>query len=142
MVCVRRDRRLTRETTSGVVRLPHARAIEAARTLRSTVSTAPGVPTDAAKTPHAPTAHRQLFVGSSIEVVLAVLADAALLTAVLAADPDSELLSGVVGSSPPVAVVVLALLVLWDLWYRIGPAGGRPSVPSGAPPGSRSTRTQ
>lgn len=86
-----------------------------------------------------PTYSRLLF-GSSIEVVLAVLAFVALVTHLFVFDPrhvgetlpavrwlpislprsETPLLTALFGPEPPVPVVFLALLVLWDVCYRIG----------------------
>jgi len=70
-----------------------------------------------------PDTYRRLLFGSSIEVVLAVLAYVALITHLFvfapryAATPPLERL---LGPDPPVVVVYLMLLVLWDVCYRIG----------------------
>jgi len=71
-----------------------------------------------------PASYRRLLFGSSIEVVLAVLAFVALVTHLLVVGPRSEtsLLRALLGPEPPVVVVYLALLVLWDVCYRIGTA--------------------
>lgn len=83
--------------------------------------------------------YRLLF-GSSIEVVLAVLAFIALVTHLFVFDPatigqpsplaamvpfrvqmaDETLVRALFGPDPPVVAVYLMLLVLWDLCYRIG----------------------
>ncbi|MFC7070422.1 DUF7530 family protein [Halobaculum lipolyticum] len=83
--------------------------------------------------------YRLLF-GSSIEVVLGVLAFVALVTHLFVTDPatvggpspaaallpfdvatpDVPIVEDLFGPAPPAAVVFLALLVLWDLCYRIG----------------------
>jgi len=65
-----------------------------------------------------PPAHKRLLFGSSIEIVLGVLAFIALVTYLLAW--DGTLLDQLFGVNPPVPVVYLTLLVLWDLTYRIG----------------------
>lgn len=81
----------------------------------------------------------RLLFGSSIEVVLAVLAFIALVTHLFVYDPayvgqwplaellpvavpqaDVPLVTALFGEEPPVVAVYLALLVLWDLCYRIG----------------------
>ncbi|MFC7135692.1 DUF7530 family protein [Halobaculum litoreum] len=87
----------------------------------------------------AETYYRLLF-GSSIEVVLAVLAFIALVTHLFVTDPatvgepspaaallpfqvataETPLVDDLFGAEPPTPVVFLALLVLWDLCYRIG----------------------
>jgi hypothetical protein len=69
-----------------------------------------------------PTYQRFLF-SSGIEVVLGVLAFVALVTHLFVYGPqsgDSALLPALFGPDPPVIVVYLMLLVLWDLCYRIG----------------------
>jgi hypothetical protein len=65
-----------------------------------------------------PDAYRRLLFGSNVEVVLSVLAFVALVTHVFVFDPS--LFAGLFGADPPVVVVYLTLLVLWDLCYRIG----------------------
>lgn len=65
-----------------------------------------------------PDAYRRLLFGSNIEVVLAVLAFIALVTHVFVFDP--ALFDDLFGADPPLVVVYLTLLVLWDLCYRIG----------------------
>ncbi|MFC7205001.1 hypothetical protein ACFQJC_15900 [Haloferax namakaokahaiae] len=70
-----------------------------------------------------PGPYRRLLFGSSIEVVLAVLAFIALVTHLFVFDPQESstpLLTTLFGTDPPVVVVYLMLLVLWDLCYRIG----------------------
>jgi hypothetical protein len=69
-----------------------------------------------------PAYHRFLF-SSGIEVVLGVLAFVAFVTHLFVFDPRSSgpaLLTTLFGPEPPVIVVYLMLLVLWDLCYRIG----------------------
>jgi hypothetical protein len=88
----------------------------------------------------APPRYYRLLYGSSIEVVLAVLAFIALLThlfvyepqfvgeaspllallPVSAATADEPLVTALFGTEPPVVAVYLTMLVLWDLCYRIG----------------------
>jgi hypothetical protein len=71
----------------------------------------------------APGAYYRLLFGSSIEVVLSVLAFIALVTHLFVFDVQSAsepLITGLFGSEPPVIVVYLVLLVCWDLCYRIG----------------------
>lgn len=82
--------------------------------------------------------YRLLF-GSSIEVVLGVLAFTALVTHLFVYEPafvgawpladrlpfavaqaDRPLVDELFGSQPPIAAVYLALLLLWDLCYRVG----------------------
>lgn len=68
-----------------------------------------------------PAGYRNLCFGSSIDVVMGVVAFVAFLTFALTRDPP-----GVVGTiiSPeaPAPAVFLALMVIWDLCYRIGTA--------------------
>jgi hypothetical protein len=76
-----------------------------------------------ARSVDAPESYRRLLFGSSIEVVLAVLAYVALVTHLFVFDPrrgGTPLVETLFGPDPPVAVVYLTLLVLWDLCYRIG----------------------
>jgi len=65
-----------------------------------------------------PPAHKRLLFGSSIEIVLGVLAFIALVTYLIAW--DGALLDRLFGPDPPIPVVYLSLLILWDLTYRIG----------------------
>lgn len=70
-----------------------------------------------------PAAYRRLLFGSSIEVVLGVLAFVALITYLFVYDPATtgeSLVSELFGPEPPPLAVGLALLVLWDVVYRIG----------------------
>ena len=69
-----------------------------------------------------PEPYRQLLFSSSIEVVLAVLSFIALITHLFIFDPRTggRLVERLFGPDPPVLVVYLTLLVLWDLCYRIG----------------------
>jgi hypothetical protein len=70
-----------------------------------------------------PESYRRLLFGSSVEVVLAVLAYIALITHLFVFDPASggtPLVERLFGAEPPVLVVYLTLLVLWDVCYRIG----------------------
>ncbi|SEK97711.1 DUF7530 family protein [Haloferax larsenii] len=70
-----------------------------------------------------PGPYRRLLFGSSIEVVLAVLAFVALVTHLFVFDGRQTavpLVTVLFGPEPPVVVVYLMLLVLWDLCYRIG----------------------
>ena len=71
--------------------------------------------------PH--TYYRLLF-GSSIEVVLGVLAVIALVTHLCVFDPLNTdgipLITRLFGPEPPIVVIYLTLLVLWDLCYRLG----------------------
>ena len=65
-----------------------------------------------------PPEHKRLLFGSSIEIVLGVLAFIALLTYLIAW--NGTLIDRLFGPNPPVPVVYLTLLILWDLTYRIG----------------------
>lgn len=70
----------------------------------------------------APAYYRLLF-GSSIEVVLGLLAFFGLVTYLFVYDPSTggpTLLERLFGPDPPLVAIYLALLVLWDLCYRIG----------------------
>ena len=70
----------------------------------------------------APESYERLIFGSSIEVVLGVLAFVALLTYLFVVDPRSAqpLVTDLLGPDPPLLVTYLTLLVLWDVCYRIG----------------------
>lgn len=92
------------------------------------------------RTVPAPDHYYRLLFGSSIEVVLAVLVFCALVTHLFVFDPANAgsslpaarllpvavepaaipLVTELFGPEPPVPAVFLALLVLWDLCYRIG----------------------
>lgn len=76
----------------------------------------------AARRTETPEPYRRLLFGSSIEVVLSVLAFVALVTHLFVFDPrgDTPLVESLFGSDPPVLAVYVTLLVLWDLCYRIG----------------------
>jgi len=70
-----------------------------------------------------PEPYRRLAFGSRIEVVLSILAYVGLLTYLFAADPvdaGTPLLTELLGPDPPLPAVYLALLVAWDVVYRIG----------------------
>jgi len=69
-----------------------------------------------------PEPYRRLLFGSSVEVVLGVLAFVALVTHLFVWDSraDTPLVESLFGPDPPVLVVYLTLLVLWDVCYRIG----------------------
>jgi len=69
-----------------------------------------------------PPEHKRLLFGSGIEIVLGVLAFIALVTYLFAWDGTAgpTLIDRLFGSDPPLPVVYLTLLVLWDLTYRIG----------------------
>ena len=70
-----------------------------------------------------PEPYRRLLFGSNVEVVLSVLAYIALVTHLFVYDPQAggePLVTTLFGPDPPVLVVYLTLLVLWDVCYRIG----------------------
>ena len=70
-----------------------------------------------------PDRYYRLLFGSSIEVVLSVLAFIALVTHLFVFDPRTAgepLLESLFGPEAPIVVVYLVLLVCWDLCYRIG----------------------
>lgn len=71
-----------------------------------------------------PDDYRRLLFSSNVEVVLAVLAFIALVTHLFVWDPQTgggeTLVTTLFGAEPPVLVVYLTLLVLWDVCYRIG----------------------
>jgi len=70
-----------------------------------------------------PATYRHLLFGSNVEVVLAVFAFSALVTYLFAVDPRSAgttLTGSLMGTEPPIPAVYLAMLVLWDVCYRIG----------------------
>ena len=70
-----------------------------------------------------PTSYHRFLFSSGIEVVLGVLVFVALVTHLFVFAPRSPgeaLLTTLFGPEPPVIVVYLMLLVLWDLCYRIG----------------------
>ncbi|WP_424001411.1 DUF7530 family protein [Haloarcula salina] len=70
-----------------------------------------------------PETYRALLFSSNVEVVLSVLAYIALLTHLFVFDPRvsaTPLFERLFGPEPPVLVVYLTLLVLWDVSYRIG----------------------
>ena len=67
---------------------------------------------------------RTLF-GSSVEVVLGVLAFVGLVTYLFSVDPqggETPFMTTLLGENLPAPAVYLTLLVLWDLCYRIGTA--------------------
>ncbi|WP_331235506.1 DUF7530 family protein [Natronorarus salvus] len=71
----------------------------------------------------APEPYRRLIFGSSVEVVLGVLAFIALVTHLFVFDPgtsEEPLIEAFFGPEPSMVAVYLMLLVLWDLCYRIG----------------------
>ncbi|SIR91020.1 DUF7530 family protein [Natronorubrum thiooxidans] len=70
-----------------------------------------------------PAAYRRLLFGSSIDVVLGVLAFVTLVTYLFVVDPgtsEPSLVTSLFGADPPAVAIWLALLVLWDVVYRIG----------------------
>ena len=70
-----------------------------------------------------PESYGRLLFGSSVEVVLGVLSFVALVTHLFVFDPANAanpLVRSLFGPEPPVVVVYLTLLVLWDVCYRIG----------------------
>ena len=69
-----------------------------------------------------PPEHKRLLFGSSIEIVLGVLAFIALITYLFAwgGAAGPTLIDRLFGADPPLPVVYLTLLILWDLTYRIG----------------------
>ncbi|WP_458186724.1 DUF7530 family protein [Haladaptatus sp. NG-WS-4] len=72
-----------------------------------------------------PDAYRKLLFGSSIEVVLGLLAYVGLVTYLFVYDPrqgGTTLVERLLGADPPISAVYLTLLVLWDVCYRIGTA--------------------
>ncbi|AHG02527.1 hypothetical protein HALDL1_01920 [Halobacterium sp. DL1] len=75
-----------------------------------------------AREPGVPEQYRRLLFSSSIEVVLGVVSYVALLTYLFVWDPrdGATLFVALLGERPPVLPAALALLVLWDVCYRIG----------------------
>jgi hypothetical protein len=75
-----------------------------------------------ARDPSVPQPYRRLLFSSSIEVVLGVVAYVTLLTYLFVYDPrdGATLLTALLGDRPPLLPSALALLVLWDVCYRIG----------------------
>ena len=72
-----------------------------------------------------PDAYTRMLFGSSIEVVLGVLAFVGLVTYLFVVDPrggDTPFMGVLLGQRLPAPAVYLTLLVLWDLCYRIGTA--------------------
>ncbi|MCL9813638.1 DUF7530 family protein [Natranaeroarchaeum aerophilus] len=70
-----------------------------------------------------PDAYRTALFGSSFEVVLGLVAFLVLVTYLFVYDPRTASLSLVerlFGPEPPLLVVFLALLIAWDVAYRIG----------------------
>lgn len=69
-----------------------------------------------------PASYHRLLFGSNVEVLFSVLTYAALLTYLFVLDPrqsDQPLLESLLGTDPPVMVIYVTLLILWDLCYRI-----------------------
>ncbi|SEW14519.1 DUF7530 family protein [Halobacterium jilantaiense] len=75
-----------------------------------------------ARGPGVPPTYRRLLFASSIEVVLGVLSFVLLMTYLFVWDPrdGATLFASLLGEQPPVVPSALALLVLWDVCYRIG----------------------
>ncbi|MFB6268768.1 MAG: hypothetical protein ABEH83_02410 [Halobacterium sp.] len=75
-----------------------------------------------AREPGVPVRYRRLLFASSIEVVLGVVAYVTLLTYLFVYDPrdGAALFTALLGERPPVLPAAFALLVLWDVCYRIG----------------------
>ncbi|MFC4540941.1 hypothetical protein ACFO5R_03230 [Halosolutus amylolyticus] len=70
-----------------------------------------------------PEGYRRVLFGSSVEVVLGVVAFVLLVTYLFVTDPRTtgqSLLVAWLGPEPPAPAVALALLVCWDVVYRIG----------------------
>jgi hypothetical protein len=70
-----------------------------------------------------PDDYQRLLFGSSVEVVLGVLAFIAVVTHLFVVDPARSadpLIESLFGEEPPVLAVYLMLLILWDVAYRIG----------------------
>lgn len=70
-----------------------------------------------------PPAYPRFLFGSGIEVVLGVLAFVAVVTHLFVYDPrvaEEPLLTALLGERPPLPAVYAALLIVWDLTYRIG----------------------
>lgn len=69
-----------------------------------------------------PEPYRRLLFGSNIATVLGVFTFVGLVTYLFVFDPartELSLLEELFGADPPVLVVALALLILWDVCYRI-----------------------
>jgi len=75
-----------------------------------------------ARHPGVPVRYRRLLFASSIEVVLGVVAYVTLLTYLFVYDPrdGATLFAALLGERPPAVPAAFALLVLWDVCYRIG----------------------
>jgi hypothetical protein len=94
-----------------------------------------------------PPTYRRLLFASNVEVLLGVVAYAALVTYLVAVDAATpSLVASLLGESPPALAVFLLLLVAWDVCYRIGTGWWTAVVtlyatvryPSSAPTGVRS----
>lgn len=71
----------------------------------------------------APEPYRRLLFGSGVEVALSVFAFVLLVTYLFVVDPRGggpTLLAELLGAEPPAIAVVLALVISWDVVYRIG----------------------
>lgn len=71
---------------------------------------------------NSPARYRQLLFGSSLDVLLGVVAFLLLVTSLLmdASGQQTGILERLLGERPPAPMVFFALVVLWDLCYRIG----------------------
>lgn len=70
-----------------------------------------------------PRVYEQLLFDSNIDVVMGLVAYIALITFLFVVDPrepGTPLVETLFGPSPPVVAVFVALLILWDVCYRIG----------------------
>lgn len=70
-----------------------------------------------------PEPYPRLLFGSQIEVVLGVFAFVAVVTHLFVYDPrvsDESLLTALLGDRPALPAVYVALVIVWDLTYRIG----------------------
>jgi len=69
-----------------------------------------------------PEEYTEAVFGSSIEIVLGLLAFLALVTYLFVVDPreGTTLVADLLGETPPAPAVYLLLLVAWDVCYRIG----------------------
>jgi hypothetical protein len=75
-----------------------------------------------ARGPGVPPTYRRLLFASSIEVVLGVVSFVLLVTYLFVWDSrdGATLFASLLGGRPPLLPSALALLVLWDVCYRIG----------------------
>ncbi|MFB6310587.1 MAG: hypothetical protein ABEH64_05320 [Salinirussus sp.] len=64
--------------------------------------------------------YSRLLFGSNVEVVLGVLAYAALSTYLVITGGDGGLFESVLGPEPPAPAVFVAFVLAWDVSYRIG----------------------